>query len=469
MQFTQVLAPHAGDLPLAERLVACVAAVVSEPSRVSAAVAAASRAAPLPQGWAHVKRVRRARDGAPCVPPADPSAMLVLLGPGDAGAAAPNPRAGEALAALAGLAAGFVRVAVPRHQPRSREQLARESRLVWPMGWVQPAGFAAATEEAPLGPGEAAYFAAAMRLALDAAGRASAGGAHLAGRRAARACVLALPPGRSQPELGSAVAATDADGGGGGPEGGATEGAHGAPPAPRRAVAPHEFIVRAVATAGGAVEAGGTLPTRTAVVAAIGQVAAADGGAAPPEAGGAAPAVACSSPLTAQHANGAEPARVAADEPPPHKRRRPDALGGGDDHPCAGDGGGTPPSSGAARAAASVPIYQPCVPGGYVCTGHDAFLTHEPGPLDAMALLHARVARVVFASPEPCHGALGGAGAGGLRLQELRSVNHRYLVYRAHLHVGEGGAAEGGLAEPSGLRGSGGGAAGAGRGEAALS
>jgi hypothetical protein len=77
------------------------------------------------------------------------------------------------------------------------------------------------------------------------------------------------------------------------------------------------------------------------------------------------------------------------------------------------------------------PLLQPQVAGGYLCTGHDAFLTHEPSPGDAMALLHARVARVFFAAADPAHGALLGGGAGGApRLHELPSLNHHYLVYR---------------------------------------
>ena len=62
----------------------------------------------------------------------------------------------------------------------------------------------------------------------------------------------------------------------------------------------------------------------------------------------------------------------------------------------------------------------------YLLTGCDAFLTHEPGLMDAMALVHARVARVVFARP-----ALGGRGAflTGKPIHEASGMNHRYLVY----------------------------------------
>jgi tRNA(Arg) A34 adenosine deaminase TadA len=88
---------------------------------------------------------------------------------------------------------------------------------------------------------------------------------------------------------------------------------------------------------------------------------------------------------------------------------------------------------------------------GYFCSGCDVFLTHEPGTFDAMALLHSRVARVVYGVPDDARGALQGndgvavaaatgsvAGPGAapghpsVRLHELRGLTHRYSVYRVH-------------------------------------
>ena len=65
----------------------------------------------------------------------------------------------------------------------------------------------------------------------------------------------------------------------------------------------------------------------------------------------------------------------------------------------------------------------------YLCTGLDAFLLQEPSTLDAMALLHSRVARVVYRCADPLNGALGSAP---LALHELPGINHRYRVYVAH-------------------------------------
>ena len=88
----------------------------------------------------------------------------------------------------------------------------------------------------------------------------------------------------------------------------------------------------------------------------------------------------------------------------------------------------------------------------YICTGLDAFLTHEPDLFDAMALLHSRVARVIYGFPDDIAGAIGGVEDDDvavdvpptvsdsvhksqkerprLRLQEVRALNHHYSVYR---------------------------------------
>jgi tRNA-specific adenosine deaminase 3 len=77
----------------------------------------------------------------------------------------------------------------------------------------------------------------------------------------------------------------------------------------------------------------------------------------------------------------------------------------------------------------------------YICTGFDAFLTHEPDLFDAMALLHSRVSRVIFGEPDALCGAVGGPsggeGGGALRLQEVRELNHHYSVWRVGGVVGE--------------------------------
>ena len=86
----------------------------------------------------------------------------------------------------------------------------------------------------------------------------------------------------------------------------------------------------------------------------------------------------------------------------------------------------TDEQSGAAAHAESACATSTVPTGLYLCTGHDAFLTHEPNVMDAMALLHARIARVIYAESDPIEGALGST----LCLHALPGINHRYVVYR---------------------------------------
>lgn len=62
----------------------------------------------------------------------------------------------------------------------------------------------------------------------------------------------------------------------------------------------------------------------------------------------------------------------------------------------------------------------------YLCTGFDCYVVREPCVMCAMALVHSRVRRVIFAEPDPKHGALGGS----LKLHGQQSLNHHYTVYR---------------------------------------
>lgn len=61
----------------------------------------------------------------------------------------------------------------------------------------------------------------------------------------------------------------------------------------------------------------------------------------------------------------------------------------------------------------------------YLCTGYDCFVVQEPCIMCSMALVHSRLARVVYCRGDAQHGALGGR----LRLHAQRSLNHHYLVY----------------------------------------
>lgn len=61
----------------------------------------------------------------------------------------------------------------------------------------------------------------------------------------------------------------------------------------------------------------------------------------------------------------------------------------------------------------------------YLCTGYDCFLVHEPCTMCAMALVHSRLARVVYCHKDSSRGALGGK----YRLHAQRTLNHHYQVF----------------------------------------
>ena len=69
--------------------------------------------------------------------------------------------------------------------------------------------------------------------------------------------------------------------------------------------------------------------------------------------------------------------------------------------------------------------------GPYLCTGYTVYLAREPCHLCAMALLHSRVARLVYRLPST-----DGALVTRDRLLERKGLNHKFLVLRV---VGEGG------------------------------
>lgn len=71
----------------------------------------------------------------------------------------------------------------------------------------------------------------------------------------------------------------------------------------------------------------------------------------------------------------------------------------------------------------------------YLCTGYDVYVDREPCVMCAMALVHSRARRVVFATLNPTDGALASAH----QLHTIKSLNHHYRVF--HLRL-EGDAAE---------------------------
>jgi len=64
----------------------------------------------------------------------------------------------------------------------------------------------------------------------------------------------------------------------------------------------------------------------------------------------------------------------------------------------------------------------------YLCTGYDIYLTKEPGIFESMALVHARIRRVVFCRSSD-DGGLGGGGNDS-SIHSLPSTNHRYRAFR---------------------------------------
>jgi len=62
----------------------------------------------------------------------------------------------------------------------------------------------------------------------------------------------------------------------------------------------------------------------------------------------------------------------------------------------------------------------------YLCTGWDVFLSREPCPMCAMALVHSRARRVFFAQANSQVGSL----VSCCQVQFLKSLNHHYQVFR---------------------------------------
>ena len=61
----------------------------------------------------------------------------------------------------------------------------------------------------------------------------------------------------------------------------------------------------------------------------------------------------------------------------------------------------------------------------YVCTGLDAYLLTEPTVMEAMALVHSRIHRVIYLHPNSIRGALGSV----FSLHGIKSLNHRFRVF----------------------------------------
>ena len=66
----------------------------------------------------------------------------------------------------------------------------------------------------------------------------------------------------------------------------------------------------------------------------------------------------------------------------------------------------------------------------YLCTGYDAYVTVEPCAMCAMALVHSRIRRLIYALP-----AVDGALGSHYHLHTERSLNHHFQVFRGLLEA----------------------------------
>jgi tRNA(Arg) A34 adenosine deaminase TadA len=64
--------------------------------------------------------------------------------------------------------------------------------------------------------------------------------------------------------------------------------------------------------------------------------------------------------------------------------------------------------------------------GDYLCTGYTAVLTREPCVMCCMALLHSRIARVIYGAASP---STGGALESKFRIHSAKGLNHHFQVY----------------------------------------
>lgn len=62
----------------------------------------------------------------------------------------------------------------------------------------------------------------------------------------------------------------------------------------------------------------------------------------------------------------------------------------------------------------------------YICTGFDAYMLVEPDIMEAMALVHSRIRRVIFRDRNVEFGGLGSVQS----IHGLPNLNHHYRVFQ---------------------------------------
>ncbi|WIA19140.1 hypothetical protein OEZ85_003788 [Tetradesmus obliquus] len=287
---------------------------------------------------------------------------------------------------------------VPLHQPDTRQQWAEWSQL-WPMPWRVPSG-ADEQDGAPATAAEQAYFEQHMAKALAAS--AAAGGRNVAvivNPRSNTVLAQAVDCSSRHPLDHAAMVAVEVVAACDRQlwpfNGFAHLGRHADAPddAGDVAVAPHHHA-RCDSTAG-------------------------EDAARPPKKHKAAAAGASSS----RHQQGLEPQQQQQQQQLLQERQQNGALAAG-----TSNGTGQAGPAGSSSSSSDAPGFDWSAKP-YLCTGYDAFLAAEPCTMCAMALLHSRLARVVYCKQSHSHGALGGR----YRLHEQKTLNHHYKVYHLPL------------------------------------
>lgn len=466
--FTLIPRPPKEDAPLSDRTTSYLTLAVPDPKHLNAVLSYLAHALPLPARHSHLRRVRQ-----------QPSPPRVLLCPETEGWRAAGLKEAPAQLIPSGLptrplalllecavegsplARLRVLLATPTltlechpvvtTPPRGREECSQESGSLWPMCYRLPQGSAA--EEAQeaagmLGVEEVAYFSRGMALALQQAAQGEALGYEPQG------AALCLP----SPFSSSSYSSQQRDGAASGSAGGGGGGRDGIDMVVRGVGFSKTHLLATADTGTGAGTGGAATtvscppqdhPFASSVMEAIECVAKGDrereSGVGGGGKGGEENAQGLLQPrrmdlpedrLAPSLSEGGGAAGFVGGgvegegAPIVARKKRPRSGGGG-----GGNGGGGVGTEGDSEeeekeGSNNCPSSPPTPL--YICTGCDAFLTHEPSIGDAMALVHARVGRVVFlVGAKEGEGGLLGWGVNKVRLHGVKALNHHFNAYVA--------------------------------------